>query len=1067
MKKVKLFFVALALMVASLASAQTLRVTGAISDAATGEGIPFVAVQVKGTMVGASADADGHYEISASSNSTLVFQSVGYKTVEVAVAGKAVVNVTMEVDSEYLDETIVVAYGTATRSSFTGSAAVVKSDAIKSHVSTSVTSALAGTTPGVQILSSNGDPASGGSNTIRIRGIGSMSASNSPLIVVDGMPYDGAISDINPNDVESMSVLKDAAAAAIYGSRGANGVVLITTKKAEGEAVVRFDAKWGSNSRLIPQYDVISDPAQYYETHFRRMYNSQFYAGKTVTEAYEYANNNLFNENNGGLGYLIYTVPQGENLIGSNFKINPNAKLGYSNGTNYYTADNWYNEVFHNSFRQEYNVSASGSSGRFNYYASFGYLNDGGIVENSGYQRYTGRVNVDYQAKKWAKIQTSVNFSHSDSQVASYSSTYGSSGNIFYVTNMMAPIYPLYVRDAEGNIMYENGKPVYDSGQTGMKRAAFVGNAVRDNAWNSTKSYADVVTAKGGIVLTPVKGLSLTANLGVTSDNTRTSELASVFAGNTADDGVAYVSHSRMFTVNNQYLANYKTDFGGSKHNFDILAGYERYSYMGQGLSGQNDHLFDPFIDELNNADGTDKKKVSSSTSKYLTMGILSRLQYDYDGKYFVSGSYRRDASSRFAPGHRWGNFGSASLAWLASKEEFLANVEWIDFLKVRASYGVQGNDNLGSYYPYMDQYTHSYNPNTNEYSVTLSYKGNEELTWESSHAIDAGVDFELFGGKLTGTVDWFHRTTSNLLYSKDVPLSSGNPTGYMPVNVGSILNTGVEVTLGGNIINTKNVRWDWNINGTSYVNKILALDPTVEEEGIKGSYRIYKVGGSLYEAYVRKFAGVDPETGKGLYYYEVKDDDGKPTGEIKTTDVFSKASQFECGSILPKLFGGFGTSLKAYGFDFAVQLSFQLGGRYYDGTYQALMITDGGVGSAYHKDLLKAWSPENKNSNIPRLDGDASVSQTAVDNFFVSSDYLSLNNVTLGYTLPEKLTKKIAISNLRFYVAGENLGVLTARKGIDPRYSMGLGGMTSGSGLNSGAYSAMRNITGGVTFTF
>ena len=481
--------------------------------------------------------------------------------------------------------------------------------------------------------------------------------------------------------------------------------------------------------------------------------------------------------------------------------------------------------------------------------------------------------------------------------------------------------------------------------------------------------------------------------------------------------------------------------------------------------TGSNDHLFSPLIGELNNADGTKNRIVNSATSDYMTEGVLSRAQYDYDGRYFLSASYRRDASSRFAPGHRWGNFGSVGAAWLISKESFMSDASWVNMLKFKASYGIQGNDDLGSYFPYSDQYKHSYNEETKEYSLSLSYKGNEELTWESSHSMNFGFDFELFNGYLNGTIEYFNRKTSDLLYNKDVPLSAGNPTGSYPVNVGSIRNYGAEISLDGKIINTKNVSWTWNANFSHYKNKILSLDDSVSEEGIKGSNFIYKIGGSLYDAYMYKFAGIDKETGKSMYYQTVTDKDGNET--MQTTTDFDKATQLECGTVLPKLYGGIGTSLNAFGFDFSVQLSYQLGGRYYDGTYQALMHTSSGAGMAWHKDALKAWTPENTDTDIPRLDGSTAEGQSAIDKYLISSNYLSINNVTLGYTFPKKWTNSIKIESLRIYVTGDNLAVFAARKGVDPRYSMGLGSFTSGSGLNSGSYSAMRNITGGITLTF
>ncbi len=1058
-------------------SAQDLprNVEGRVTDAMTGEPIPYASVHLEGTMLGTSTDGEGIYVITVPSDGILVFSSIGYKTREIPVEGKTAVNAELEPDTESLEETIVIAYGTATKSSFTGSASMVDAQTIESRVSTDVTSALAGTTPGVQVISSSGDPASSGA-TIRIRGIGSMSASNSPLYIVDGMPFDGSISDINPNDVESMSVLKDAAASAIYGARGANGVVLITTKRASGstDAKIRFDAKWGSNTRLIPQYDVITDPAEYYETHYRMMYNSRIYAGKSPEEAYAFADAGLFDQNNGGLGYQVFTVPVGEKFIGKDFRLNPKATLGYSDGEYYYIPDDWYRETFHSSFRQEYNMAVSGGRDRLTYYGSVGYLNDGGIVDNSDYQRYTARINADWQAKTWLKVSTSISYSHADSQTASYSSSYGSSGNIFYVTNMMGPIYPLYVRDAKGNIMYENGMKVYDSNQTNFVRPSFVGNAVRDNEVNRRQNYTDFISGKWGVVITPVRGLSLTANVGLTNENTRYNALYSRFGSQASTDGLAYVSHNRTFAVNNQYLAEYKTDFHGSAHSLNVLAGYELYRMKEQFLEGQNDRLFDPYIGELGNADGSSSKQLSSYTADYITQGFLARAQYEYGNRYFASASYRRDGSSRFAPGHRWGNFGSVGAAWLMSSERFMDGAWWVDMLKFKASYGVQGNDNLypssnyaRKYYPYADNYTHSFNEQTGEYSTELAYKGNESLTWESSHSFNIGVDFEILSGLLRGSMEYFSRKTVDLLYSKDVPLSSGNPTGYYPVNVGSIVNNGFEFSFDGIIMNRTDFLWTWNLNMSHYRNSILSLDPSVSEKGIIGGNYIYKVGGSLYEAYMRKYAGVNQENGKARWYKKVMDKSGEWTGESVVTEVFSEASQYELGSVLPKLYGGFGTAMKFSGVDISAQFSFQLGGRYYDGTYQALMHTSPAAGTAWHKDVLQSWTPENPSHIFPRLDGDTSVGQTAVSNYLISSNYLSVNNVTIGYTFPEDMFQMAKISGLRVYVSGDNLFVLSARKGVDPRYSMGLGSLTSGSGLNSGSYSAMRTVIAGVTLTF
>jgi TonB-linked SusC/RagA family outer membrane protein len=1075
MKKRLTMFLAVLFLCMGTALAQT-KVSGTVLSQDDGQPIIGAAVKVDGTSTGMLTDVNGRFSLTLpEGKSSITISYLGF--VSQTVKAKNGMRVFLKSDAAALDEVIVVAYGTQKKSAFTGSAAQVDAKAIEAHVSSNVANALAGAAPGVQIINTSGDPTNS-SPTIRVRGIGSMSAGNSPLIVLDGMPFDGALNSINPNDVESMTVLKDASASAIYGARGANGVVLITTKKGRNqEAEIKFDAKWGSNSRLIPQYDVINDPGQYYETLFKQLYNSQIYNGKTAAEAYAFANKNIYDANNGGTGYQIFTVPEGENLVGTNLRLNPNAKLGYSDGEYYYTPDDWYDEAFHNSFRQEYNVSFSGVTDKLNYYASAGYLKDGGIVNNSDLQRYTARLNVDYQVKKWLKIGANMNYSHRDANQPSYSTSWGSSGNIFYICNMIAPIYPLYVRDAQGNIMTEAGRTVYDANQTNFRRANFVGNAVRDNEVNRTKTYSDNFDGKFSAVLTPLEGLTLSANLAVSSRNSRENDLYSTFGSSAATDGAAYVEQKRFFNVTNQYLAEYRTDFAENTHHLDVLAGYEQYKLTYQLLWGQNDHLFNPYIGELGNAAGSDNKQMDSFTQTYMTEGILGRVQYDYLEKYFISASYRRDASSRFAPDHRWGNFFSVGLAWEIAKESFLKNVKWIDMLKLKASYGEQGNDAIGEtsgigvtsstegwYTPYADQYNASY---ANGYSLILKYKGNEDLTWEKSKAYNIGVDFSLFKGRLTGTLEYFNRKTSDLLYYKPVPLSAGNPTGEYPTNVGKITNKGVEFNVVGTIIRNADITWTANLNLTHYKNVVDELDESVRENGIKYSTSIITEGGSLYDAYMFRYAGVDKETGEALYYYKEKDENGKETGRDLTTANFSQADKYNCGSVLPKLYGGFGTTVYAYGFDLSAQFQFQLGGKIYDGSYQALMHTQSSAGQVWHKDALNAWTPENPNTDVPRLDGDTQVGQSAVDRFQISSNYLSLNNATLGYTFPKKLIAPLTLTSLRIYVAGENLFVWSKRKGLDPRYSLGIGGYTSGSGLNTNSYSSMRTITAGLTVTF
>ena len=1082
-KRLMMFMAALFLMVGT-ALAQT-KVNGTVYSQDDNEPVVGASVLVVGTQVGTVTDGNGSFSLTVpAGKSTLRITYVGMEPIEIT--ARPNMRIMLTSDAAALDEVIVVAYGTAKRSAFTGSATEVKASDISAHVTSTATSALVGKVAGVQATSSSGAP--GSAPTIRIRGIGSYAASSTPLYVIDGVPMEQGLATVNPSDVESISVLKDASASAIYGNRGANGVVIITTKKAKGaakDAEVTFDAKWGSNSRLVPRYDIITDPGQYYETHYKAMYNSKVYHGATAAEGYAFADANLFNEKNGGLGYQVFTVPNGEKLIGTNFRMNPHATLGYSDGTYTYLPDNWYDETIGNAFRQEYNISVSGNTGRLSYYASAGYLGDGGQVQNSKFQRYTARTNVEYQAKKWLKLITNMAFTHNISQTPSYGSTYGSSTNVFYAATGMGAIYPLYVRDAEGNIMMDGDRIVYDANQTGFVRPGFVGNAVRDNAYNSYSSYGDIFFGQWGVDITPIEGLSLKANLSANSINSRATYLYSRFGNGSGVDGQASVSSSRTFSVNQQYLASYQRTFA-DLHHFSILAGYEQYKVKDQGLSASNSHLYDPYIGEINNAVGPNEDMgMSSSTDNYMTMGYLSRVNYDFDDRYFVNASIRRDASSKFAPGHRWGTFWSAGVAWQINKEKFMEQVKWVDLLKLKVSYGENGNDQGMGWHAYADRYSTSYNKETKQYSITMASKGNDDLTWETKKMWNFGVDFSLFKYRLNGTIEVYTGTTSDLLWSKTVPLSSGIMVASYPANIGSVRNSGIEVTLDGTIIKSKDLTWSMNLALAHNKNKLTELDESIQETGLRGSSSIIRLDGSLQEAYMARYAGVNPETGQAQWWkaYTIDENgnekaltnaygDGPVTREELTTDI-TEATKYDIGDVLPTVNGGFGTTLNAYGFDLSAQFSFQLGGKFYDGTYQQLMHNGQGqsTGFAWHKDILDSWSDTNKGSDIPRLSAaaadDPNGSQTSQDRFLTSSNYLCLNNLTLGYTLPKKWCTPLSMKSIRIYFAGENLFLLTKRKGMDPRYNNGIGGYTSGGGLAGGSYAAMRSITGGISVTF
>ena len=981
------------------------------------------------------------------------------QTQEVAI--KPSLKIFLKSDSQMIDEVMVVAYGTAKKSSFTGSASTVKADKLAERSVSNVTNALAGQVSGVQTIANNGQP--GSAATVRIRGIGSMSASNSPLYVVDGIPFDGSISSINPQDIESMTVLKDAAANAIYGARGANGVILITTKKGDSkEAVITVDAKWGSNRRAVPTYDVMTDPGMYYETMYRALYNSKAYNGSSMTEAYAFADAALLDDKNGGVGYLVYTVPEGEKLIGTNFKLNPNATLGYSDGKYYYRPDDWYDEAFGNSnLRQEYNVSVAGASDKINYYMSAGYLDDSGIVPGSGFTRFTGRAKADYQAKKWLKVGANIGYTYYNIQSPSGQTTWGSSGNLFQLTNMIAPIYPVYVRNPDGNIQVdERGLTVYDFGSsTNFVRPSMSGNPLGTMDLDKQNAYTDVINSKWYAILTPIEGLSITANIGANVRNQRSNELSNPFYGSSVSSGGAvYVAHYREFAINQQYLATYKKTFA-NLHNFDVLAGYESYNLKIQELQGSNTKIYNPTIGELSNAIAS-PPKVVSFTDEYTTMGFLGRIQYDYDGKYFLSASYRRDASSRFHPDNRWGNFWSASAAWNISHEEWF-DIDWVDMLKFKVSYGSQGNDKIGDY-----RYVNTYNivNSSGNPAAVPNTLGNKDITWETNANFNVGFDFELFKRRLTGTIEFFNRKTTDMLFSFPLPPSFGYTSYY--ANVGDMRNLGLEAEFKGTILKTRDLQWDLGLNLTHYRNKITYLPEerkTMEVDGVKGyssGNKYYGEGESLYTFYTYKYAGVNEE-GEALYYRNVKDENGNVIGKETVTNP-SEADFYLCGTALPDVYGGFNTSLSYKGFDFSVDFAYQIGGQVYDSDYAMMMSspTAQNKGKAIHKDMFDAWTAENTSSNIPRFQYGDEYSAEASDRFLTSASYLSLQNINVGYTLPANICRTFGVEKLRVYMAADNVYLWSKRKGMDPRQS--ISGSTTAS-----FYAPMRTISGGITLTF
>ena len=986
------------------------------------------------------------------------------------VAIKPTVKVVLKSDTELLDEVVVMAYGTAKKSAFTGSASVVSSEKIGKVQTSDPTSALTGRVAGVQFNAASGQPGGGsddGKAKIRVRGISSINAGNDPLIILDGVPYDGDLNNINNQDIESMTVLKDAASNALYGARGANGVIMITTKKGNaGQATVTVDAKWGVNTRATQDYNFVTSPAQYYEMYYGAL-KGYFMNGQNMSEynAHVMANNNMTNTGSYGLGYNIYSVPAGQYLIGENGKLNANATLGnivsYKGQEYLLRPDNWLDAAYKSSLRQEYNVSVSAGSDKSSFYASFNYLDNEGITANSDFERLTGRLRADYQVKPWLKVGANMSYAHFESNSLSEDGSSGSSGNIFAIATQVAPIYPLFMRDGAGNIMQDsNGITRYDYGD-GLNGGAIRpflsnSNAISGNLLDKNYAEGNAINAVGFFEIRFLKDFKFTSTNSVNVAESRISQVTNPYYGGYAtSNGIAYKYHVRDFAYNYQQLLNYKKSFGS--HNLEVMLGHESYRYKYYYLSANKSNMFDPTNSELAGAvtDGS----ANSYTTDYNTEGYFGRIQYDFSEKYFASGSYRRDASSRFHPDNRWGNFWSLSGAWMMSKEDWF-DIDWIDEFKLKASYGSQGNDNIGNY-----RYTNTYdivNSSGNPAAVPKTL-GNKDITWETNGNFNAGVDFMFFNNRFSGSVEFFWRKTTDMLFSFPLPPSYGYTSYY--ANIGDMRNLGVEADLKGSIIKTNDLQWDVNLNLTHYKNKITYLPEerkTMETCGVKGfssSNYYYGEGIPLYTFRMNKYAGVN-EDGEALYYKDVVEN-GKVVGR-ETTTIPSEATYYLCGTALPDVYGGFGTSFSYKGFDVTVDFAYQIGGQVYDGDYAGMMSSPTGSsrGTAFHADLLKAWSPENTSSNIPRFRYGDQYTASSSDRFLTNASYLSLQNINAGYTLPSRICRTMGLEKLRVYLACDNVWLWSKRQGLDPRQSI-TGEVTSS------YYAPIRTISGGVTFTF
>ncbi|HUH28365.1 SusC/RagA family TonB-linked outer membrane protein [Gelidibacter sp.] len=1063
--------------------AQEKTVSGTVTSLSDGLPLPGVSIIVKGTTRGVQTDFDGNYSISVRSGETLAFSFVSMKSTEVVVGASNTINVAMEDDIAALDEVVIVGYGTATKQSFVGSAKTVNSENLEVKSFSNVSQALAGEVAGVNVINTSGQP--GTAATIRIRGFGSVNGNRDPLYVVDGVPFNGTenINSINPADIKSTTVLKDATATAIYGARGANGVILITTKTGtSGQSAINVDVKTGFNVSLLPRNEVIRNPEQYVGLAWEAKYNKGVALGQSNPEAY--ANAELFGNSGIAPFYNMWNVANGGELI------DPVTRTVRPGVTRRYDPENWEDYGFQTSYRQEANLSFSGGDDKTKYFSSFGYLDEEGYLINSDYKRYSARLNLSHKPKEWLEASANLGYALSETNNNGQSSD---SGSIFWFVDNLPSIYPLYLRDANGQRIPDEifGGSVYDYGSDGRGFGALT-NAIADAHYDRSRAKRNELNGNFSFDIKFTKNLSFETRFGFQYYNDKYFSLNNPFYGSAAGQGGSiYRRDTEYFAKNFLQLLRYKNNWGG--HSLEVLAAHEANDWTQKRNTASMQGAVQPYVDDLNNFIIVSSPP-TSWTRKAVLESYFGQINYDFDQKYFLSGSVRRDGSSRFLPGNKWGTFGSVGASWVLSNENFLQSSSIVSFLKLKASYGLVGEQAGVGLYPGIN----SYNVGNLNDGFALSNRdyGNPELTWETSTMFQTGLEFT-FGktGFLEGSLDYYRKLTKDLLFDRRNNPSSG--IAVTTVNDGELLNSGIEFDLTAHIIRKNDFTLSATLNGEILDNEIKTM-PIEPSTGLPkyidtapNSFA-YSNGHSIFDFYMREWAGVDPADGRAMWYRYFDDANGNGqfdagegfdtadngTGSIveyldknpnanvqrETTKTYADATTKYVGkSAIPKVRGAFRLASTYKNFDLSAQFLYSIGGYAYDSSYANLMQNAQAGANNWHVDMLDRWQQPGDITNVPRLsDNYASDNRysSLSTRFLTKSDYLALNNIKLGYTLKSNAISAAGIDNVNIWVSGDNMFLFSKRDGFNPS--------TSESGAsNQYRYSPLSTFTMGVRVKF
>ena len=1039
--------VASLLLSTGVALAQT-AVTGTVVSKDDGQPVIGATVQVIGANTGAVTDVDGKFSITMpAGKKNLRISYVGMVTKDIQARNG--MEIVLLPETKDLDEVLVVAYGSQKRSSLTGAVSQIDSKDIEKTISTSVTAALEGSAPGVQVNNTYGEP--GAEPTIRIRGFGSVNGSNSPLYVLDGVPFTGSIADLNSNDIESITVLKDAASAALFGSRAANGVILITTKKAKGEVkpTLTFTTNHGAYTRGIGEYDRL-DADRWMEAEWTGMKNyakSLSSLNYNDADAAAYATSHLIGDL---VRRNIYDAAD-DQLFDANGKLTAKRLAGYDDL-------DWQDALEKTGYRQEYNLSYTVSGDKYNLFASAGYLKENGYIINTGFERYSGRVNSTFTPVKWFKggVNLAVTSQDHNYNETAYGSYYA---NPFYASRYMAPVYPIYSHNADGSIVRdENGDKVFDTTSSYLKNRHIVFERLTDVERNE-RLTADL-QAFGTIILP--YGFDITVKGAKNFISRKHWSYNNPEIGDGAANGGRYTNYDYRYTTTNfQQQLNWAQDYG--VHHVDVLLGHESYQLKSNVVYGMNTQM--SIAGNMVMSNFTKNSYLYGSSDEDATESYLARARYNYDGKYFFEASFRADGSSRFHPDNRWGNFFSFGGAWDITKEKFMKDVKWVDYLKLRASYGEVGNnfvnDGQGNANYYAYQALYYLDKNGGNGSLVKQSLAADKVKWETTQTVDVALDANLFD-RLELSIGYFDKKSKDLLFAIPLPSSAGafiwQETGINLTqlsNIGSVTNRGWELSANVNLIKNKNFKWNFGADATFLSNKIQKLPN--HEDIANGSLRRFSEGHSIYEFYTYHFVGVDQMTGNSLYTLSTDEAtiaDAKSAGAVVTINGVDYTTDTNygqrdwAGSAIPDVYGSFHTDASWKGLSLNVLFTYSLGGKIYDSSYQDLMTSAAASASALHTDVLKSWSgvPAGMTETsanriapkgIPVLDNNLAEYNNAIsDRWLTSASYLVLKNITLSYSLPQNLVTSWGIQGVTFNCGIENAFTLTSRKGLNPQYS-------------------------------